>query len=469
MHRLPPVIMALLLSAPIHRIMAQSSEFRLGINKTHLYQTDNFNDGVYQKDGLGFGIQYRVQAWRPAPLLNHVELNLDLYRGNINIYQHRSPGGAGGNITLASLRTVSVGMNNYFVNFGTLHKPFQVALGLSLQYKLYNRSFGEYSEQRIGWDTTRNYYSFSWTYYDMDRKTGAFNPFTVGLCASIGFRSFKLGKREFRTRYDLWMGYTSENNKGLYFWMMNQRLSMGMVFGQVSDEYLKIRREKKQQRTDRRMKNTERLNRKPSITDKSLECGFGVNTFHLRTPGYYGTVSNTGAGFGFGFRIWEWPGEIRFPAITLNFQQVNYSVWENFLISPVGGTFRRNTLSAGIYPARMRFFKKRLDIRIGADIHVLVSNRAQGVYGIYDNNSGTLLQRTQFKTDIFNLHNTFSAGPVLSSALPLLRTNSYCLRWRNTFAWTMGDMTVQNGWSNSIRWQSEIACCFRWSDLQGLL
>lgn len=450
----------LILWVSTNHLRAQSSEFRLGMNRSHLFQTDNYVYQVDHKDGLGFGIQYRVQTLHNAPFLNHFELNLDIYRSYIGIFQQQSSGGAGGNITYANLRTLSLGMNNYFINFGTLHKAFQASLGFSIQYKVHNSSFGEYSTQQYAWDTVRKFNRFFRTYYNMDRHSGAYNPFTLGLCASIGFRTFKIGKKEFRTRYDLWLGLTTENNRGLYFGMINQRLSLGMVIGSVNDHYLKKKQDKKHRREVRRKVNAERLNLKPLISDKTLEFGIGFNLYRFKVNGNDGTISNLNGGFGLGLRIWDWPGALHLPAVSLNFEQVNYNIQDFFLISSISGTFRRNTISAGIYPVKWLLFKKRLDIRAGIDLHFLVSNRANGMYSEYNN--GMPRQRTRFNHDVLKLHNRFNAGPVVTLALPLIRKTNYCLRWRNTFAYNFADMTVDEIWGNGKRIQSELTFGWQW-------
>jgi hypothetical protein len=457
------VFTAAFLTFNIHEAYSQQTEYRMGINHTHLYQNDDYNEFVYHEDGLGGGIQVRFQKLHPSPLLKNIEFNLDLNRGNIYILEHRSPGGAGGNRMDAYYRALSLGVSNYFVNFGTLDKPFQIALGLSAQFKSYQFSKGYYTTQDIGWDTMRKMYTFSWTKHDMTgNRSDNYYRLGLGLCAGISFRPFHIGKQEFRTRYDFWLGLTSENRNGLNFGRMSQRLSLGLVINGNGTRYHQSQQIKLERKKMRKTAHADKMGAKPPIKDKPMEFGLGFNLYRFKVVGNDGTRSNIDPGFGFGFRIWDWPTTKKLPGVSLNFEQVNYQIWPYFLISTISGTFRRNTLSAGIYPLKWLLFKKRLDIRAGVDINFLLSNRAVGTFTEYDKISGLPIQQIQFKSDVLELHNYVNAGAVFTFALPLIRKPTYCLRWRNTFTYNLADMTVNREWGNGRRIQSELTFCWRW-------
>lgn len=177
--------------------------------------------------------------------------------------------------------------------------------------------------------------------------------------------------------------------------------------------------------------------------DKNLEIGAGVNVYQF--SGF------SGNGFGFGVRVWDWPGMVRRPAIALGFHQVKCIGMDESL----SGEFQRNVLTTGIYPVKFLALKKRLDIRAGLDIQFLLSNQAIGSY--IERNV-----RTDFQSDILKLHNHINAAPVVTMALPVLRKDAYCLRWRNTLSYGIGEMTVNSYWYQSRRLQSELAFSWHW-------
>ena len=429
----------------------QQLEFRFGVNKTHLFQTGiGPRHSVDGQNGLGIGMQFRVQKLAPMFLLKNFEWDVELNRADIAIYVHPSPGGAAGGTVDASYRNISLGFNNYFVNFGTLDKPFQFALGLSAHYKLINSSSGYYEEAQGRWDPNLQAYLTRITRHKLeDDYRQNFQQFSLGFCGGVGFRSFYIGRREFRTRYDLWLGLTAENRNGIDFSKMNQRFTVGVLLAgndryaelvKLREERMKLTVQRNKERKERRFKKQQL---KPTIMDKNLEIGAGVNVYQF--SGF------SGNGFGFGVRVWDWPGMVRRPAIALGFHQVNCIGMDESL----SGEFQRNVLTTGIYPVKFLALKKRLDIRAGLDIQFLLSNQAIGSY--IERNV-----RTDFQSDILKLHNHINAAPVVTMALPVLRKDAYCLRWRNTLSYGIGEMTVNSFWYQSRRLQSELAFSWQW-------
>jgi hypothetical protein len=226
----------------------QQMEYRLGVNKTHLFQTGiGPRHSVDGQNGLGIGMQFRVQKLAPMFLLKNFEWDVELNRADIAVYVHPSPGGAAGGTIDASYRNISLGFNNYFINFGTLDKPFQVALGISAHYKLMNFSSGYYEEAQGRWDPILQAYITKVTRHKLEgdyRRN--FQQFCLGFCGGVGFRSFYVGRREFRTRYDLWLGLTAENRNGQYFSKMYQRFTVGVLLAGNNRyaELVKLREER---------------------------------------------------------------------------------------------------------------------------------------------------------------------------------------------------------------------------------
>ncbi len=212
-------------------LVSQNLEIGLGVNKNHLWQSDTYISGVSRKDGLGLTFMGRYQNPNLFFLLRNNEAGVEYSRGEIYIGQHTSPGGAGGNRLYMKYRVLSFTLNNYFINFKTLNKPFQVGLGLHFNYKILNQSYGYFTRQKIGWDTLNNHYSFSWKQYSLN---GPDNPYTeklnIGICAGIGFRPFTMGRFTFRTRYEAWTTLGSEVNDGLYFSYLRQNLQLNILF-----------------------------------------------------------------------------------------------------------------------------------------------------------------------------------------------------------------------------------------------
>ena len=139
---------------------AQTLETGLAINNTHLWQSNSYNDYVERTEGLGISAMARYQRPKSFFLFRNNEAGLEFSHGGIYIQEHTSPGGAGGGITNIKYNATSFTLNNYFVNFGTLNKGFQVAMGFHYNYKLVSHSDGYYMRRNARWDTLGLHYWF---------------------------------------------------------------------------------------------------------------------------------------------------------------------------------------------------------------------------------------------------------------------------------------------------------------------
>jgi hypothetical protein len=213
---------------------AQTLETGLAINKTHLWQSSSGVDGVDRTEGLGISAMARYQRPKSFFLFRNNEAGFEFSHGEIYIHEHISPGGAGGNITNIKFNTTSFTLNNYFVNFGTLNKGFQVAMGFHYNYKLVSHSDGYYMRRTARWDTLGlGQYWFEKTYYSLDGKN---NPeirhFTFGPTVGIAFRPFQVGKINLRCRYDISSSIGRELQSGIMgFSNLRQRITLSVVLG----------------------------------------------------------------------------------------------------------------------------------------------------------------------------------------------------------------------------------------------
>ena len=211
---------------------AQTWETGLAINKTHLWQSNSYNNYVDRTEGLGISAMARYQRPKSFFLFRNNEAGLEFSHGEIYIQEHKSPGGAGGNITNIKYNTTSFTLNNYFVNFGTLNKGFQVAMGFHYNYKLVSHSDGYYMRRNARWDTLGlGQYWFEETYYPLDGKNNTeIRRFKFGPTVGIAFRPFQVGKLNLRSRYDISTTVFGELNNGMNFNNLRQRFTLSIVW-----------------------------------------------------------------------------------------------------------------------------------------------------------------------------------------------------------------------------------------------
>lgn len=209
---------------------AQTWETGLAINKTHLWQSEGFVSKTIRTEGLGVSIMARYQNPAADFFINHNELGFEHSRGEIFIEERQSSGGAGGDYTFLKYSSTSFTLNNYFANFGTLKKGFQVSLGLHYNYKFHTLSDGYFTLQKIKWDAMGNL-QFYVTEYSLDGKNNQYiRRFNMGPTIGIAFRPFQVGKLVLRSRYDISTTIFGELNNGMNFDNLRQRFTLGIVW-----------------------------------------------------------------------------------------------------------------------------------------------------------------------------------------------------------------------------------------------
>lgn len=448
------------------QVNAQTIEFGFGLNKTHLWQQDRWLDGFSRKDGLGISIMARYQNPAAFFLLRNNEAGLEYGRGKISILAHTSPGGAGGDYTKIRYQTVSLTLNNYFVNFKTITKGFQLSLGLHYNYKLFTRSEGYFTVPKIGWDPARNYYKFWDEYYYLDGRNNRFiKRFNMGPCIGIAFRPFHFAGMTLRSRYDICSSLGNELKNGMNFDYLRQRFTLSILWGDFNSlniqDKLKLALQKKaqkaQNRADKKEQQWLKLSSKKSILDKNLEFGVGVNFYHIRVK-YNNSGGGSLPGFGFGVRVWQWGNKKYLPAVALSLLQsnTNLDVWTfGMTLLDITAKVKRNSFFMDVYPIKFLFFKNRLDVRLGAEYGLLISNKLSGVYRAQDLANNTYDHKS-INSDEFHLMRHHSLGPIATMASPLFRTKNYCIKWRYTFATSFWDFRTNNLPGAGIRHQLEL-------------
>ena len=122
-HNMKRLLIGLLLMALGKTAQAQTWETGLAINKTHLWQYES--DYVDRTQRLGISAMARYQNPNATHLLlKNNEIGFEHSRGELKIGYHR------GERTNLKYSSTSFTLNNYFANFGTLKKGFQVSMGL---------------------------------------------------------------------------------------------------------------------------------------------------------------------------------------------------------------------------------------------------------------------------------------------------------------------------------------------------
>lgn len=443
----------------------QTLETGIAINKTHLWYARNYEALINQKDKLGISLIARYQNPAAFFMLRNNEACIEYCRGQIDISEHGSAASGSGPSIDIMYKNLSITLNNYMVNFGTLTKGFQVSLGMHYNYKIWIQSNGYFSIPYHVWDPTMGAYRFLASYYNLDGKNNKYiRRFNLGPCLGIGFRTFKLGNLTVRSRYDISTGLGYEIKQAPAFNYFRQRFTFSIVKGDIHSkkivDKLKILEDKKIKKTTTR--ELDRISRKlikPSVIDKNLEMGGGFNLYHFKLRKNNYVNSRNDLSFGLGIRIWDWKTKKKLPAVSINFQQVMFFIPYKLSKTTISGQFQRNTFSLGLYPLKLLFAKKRIDIRGGLDFGFLINAKAKGIYQQVDPKNGNLVKNLEFKSDIYGYNQKITICPLLTISGPMIRRNNYCIKWRATMAYNFADLIVDGLWGNGIRMQSEMVLC----------
>ena len=203
---------------------AQTWETGLAINKTHLWQSDSYVDYTGRTEGLGVSIMARYQNPTFFFLLKNNEIGFEHSRGELKIGYHR------GERTNLKYSSTSFTLNNYFANFGTLKKGFQVSMGLHYNYKIHTLSDGGFTNVTYKRDSLGN----AWTksdYYSLDGRNNPFiRRFNMGPTIGIAVRPFQLGKLVLRSRYDISTTMLGEKDGEMNFNNLRQRFTLSVVW-----------------------------------------------------------------------------------------------------------------------------------------------------------------------------------------------------------------------------------------------
>jgi hypothetical protein len=202
---------------------AQTWETGLAINKTHLWQYES--DYADRTQRLGISAMARYQNPNATHLLlKNNEIGFEHSRGELKIGYHR------GERTNLKYSSTSFTLNNYFANFGTLKKGFQVSMGLHYNYKIHTLSDGGFTNVTYKRDSLGN----AWTksdYYSLDGRNNPFiRRFNMGPTIGIAFRPFQLGKLVLRSRYDISTTMLGEKDGEMNFNNLRQRFTLSVVW-----------------------------------------------------------------------------------------------------------------------------------------------------------------------------------------------------------------------------------------------
>ncbi len=211
-------------------LYSQTLELGIGINKTHLWYPHSNEASINQKDKLGLSLIARYQNPTAFFMFRNSEVGIEYRRGQIDISEHGSAASGSGPSTNILYKNLSFTLNNYLINFKTLTKGFQVALGLHYNYKVWVQSSGYASIPYYTWDPAMGTYRFLASYNNLDGVNNKYvRKFNFGPCVGIGFRTFKLGDLTVRSRYDIATGLGYEIKRGPGFNYINQRFTFSIV------------------------------------------------------------------------------------------------------------------------------------------------------------------------------------------------------------------------------------------------
>lgn len=213
-------------------LKSQPLEYGIARNYNLLsFAGGGYVDRVGRTNKSGISAYVRYQNPSLFFLLKNNSIGIDYTRGAVGIREHTSPGGAGGDGLYIDYKTISITGNSYFVNFKTLKKKVQFNLGLHFNYKIFTRSWGYYSTQKIGWDSIHNHYLFSYNYYGLNGDNNPnINRFNMGLCLGTG-TVFNWGKYILSCRYNMDIAFGEEihTRNDLGFAYFRQTLGLYIV------------------------------------------------------------------------------------------------------------------------------------------------------------------------------------------------------------------------------------------------
>lgn len=210
---------------------SNSQTFELGIapNINTFIESDGYNDGgLSGKPKFGLGVYCRYLNTYNSAFLKHLEIGIENYRGGMRFNEHISPGGSGGdNINIDQSRFIFT-FSDYFINFGTLNKPFQFSLGININAAFFSRANGYYEVQRYRWDTS-SYVRWYDRYYFQKNNSPDFNFLQGGLVAAMAFKSIHIKGWEIKPRYTCYLGITRELHVSLPYSPFRQRFEISIV------------------------------------------------------------------------------------------------------------------------------------------------------------------------------------------------------------------------------------------------
>lgn len=207
----------------------QSLETGISINFNHLCPSNDFHFQS-RADGLGLSLMARFQKPKANKLfLKNNELGIEFSHGNIQLGVMGTSGFFSSQTSINYFAS-SVTWNNYFVNFGTLTKGFQVALGAHSNYKILTFSNGE-NLMLNGLYNTGSGIIASYNEKSLDGKNNKLiQRFNMGPTLGIAGPPLNVGKFKLRCRYDINAALRSELKEGLDFYYLRQRLTLSVVW-----------------------------------------------------------------------------------------------------------------------------------------------------------------------------------------------------------------------------------------------
>ena len=231
------LLIGLLLMALGKTAQAQTWETGLAINTTHLWQSPEYAYLKNRTDGLGLSLMARYQNPKATYLvLKNNEVGLELSRGQIEVQARGQHAGARTGITTSiNYSTSSLSLNNYFINFGTLNKEFQVALGIHCNYKITTLSEGFTEVLHYEGDTNFSGYRVWFTKNSLNgRNNQLIERFNLGPTLRIALPPFDVGKFKLRCRYDMNVTLRDELKEGNDFNYLRQRFTLSFVWADLN-------------------------------------------------------------------------------------------------------------------------------------------------------------------------------------------------------------------------------------------
>jgi|1048.fasta_scaffold93385_1 hypothetical protein len=222
----------LIFSMGVFTAQGQTLETGISINFNHLCPSNDFHLQS-RADGLGLSLMARFQKPKANNLfLKNNEFGIEFSHGNIQLGS-MGPSGFLSYQTTINYSAGSVTWNNYFVNFNTLTKGFQVALGAHSNFKILTLSNGE-NLMLNGFYNTGSGIVVSYSEKSLDGKNNKFiHRFNMGPTLGIAGPPFNIGKFNIRCRYDINAALRSELKEGLDFNYLRQRLTLSVVWGDL--------------------------------------------------------------------------------------------------------------------------------------------------------------------------------------------------------------------------------------------